>query len=83
MVRPAWHKLRSYLKNRAGGVAQVVECLPSKYEALSTTARQYYTHTPKSTVDNSIYLKKELTRNTNNAQTTTIHTVLMNLIKTC
>jgi hypothetical protein len=33
-------KARSYLKkenstqNKAGGVAQVVECLPSKYEAL-------------------------------------------------
>jgi hypothetical protein len=41
-LKPAWaHNLRDSIsgkpitKKRAGGVVQVVECLPSKYEALS------------------------------------------------
>jgi hypothetical protein len=40
-LRPVWAtKVRLYLKNtqhRAGGVAQVVECLPSKYKDLSSS----------------------------------------------
>jgi hypothetical protein len=43
---------RHYLKNkqkakRTGGIAQVIECLPSKYEILSSTPKYNHYHPKK------------------------------------